>query len=58
MKGLNIMRTEAIWDKWMEYDEDEFCNVLRSDAPDDVKEAYRKHLAEQEAANEGGYMAK
>lgn len=52
------MRTEAIWDKWMEYDEEEFCLVLRSDAPDEVRQAYEAHCAEKDKAKVGGYMAK
>lgn len=52
------MRTEAIWDKWMEYDEEEFCAVLRPDAPAEVKAAYEKHLEEQKAAAVGGYIPK
>jgi hypothetical protein len=50
------MRTEQVWDAWMEYDEDEFCNVLRPDAPEEVKEAYAKFLEQQKT--EGGYIAK
>lgn len=52
------MRTEQVWDKWMDYDEDEFCLALRSDAPDEVKEAYEQHCAEMEKAKVNGYMPK
>ena len=52
------MRSEAIWDQWMEYDEEEYCNVLRPDAPEEVKKAYEKYKAEQEAAAVGGYIPK
>lgn len=40
----------------MEYDDDNFCRVLRPDAPEDVKEAYKQHCAAMVAGN--GYMAK
>ena len=52
------MRTENVWDKWMEYDEDEFCYVLRPDAPDEVKEAYEQHCAEMGKAKVNGYLPK
>ena len=52
------MRTEAIWDKWMLYDEDGFVCGIRPDAPDDVKAAYAEHLAEIKEATGGGYMPK
>lgn len=52
------MRTEAIWDKWMEYDDEEFCLVLRQDAPEDVKKAYERHCAETEKSGSDGYVAK
>ena len=52
------MRTEAIWDKWMEYDDEEFCLVLRHDAPEDVKKAYERHCAEMKKAGPGGCVAK
>ena len=52
------MRTEAIWDKWMQCDEDGFYDGLKPDAPDEVKEAYAKFLADQEAAMKAGPIQK
>lgn len=52
------MRTEEIWDKWMEYDKDGFVCGIRHDAPDEVKAAYKKHLAEVEAAMDSGLIPK
>lgn len=52
------MRTEQVWDKWMEYDEDEFCFILRDDAPEDVKAAYERHREEMEKAKVNGYIVK
>lgn len=52
------MRTEQVWDKWMEYDDEEFCLVLRDDAPADVKEAYERHCAEMEASKVSGCIPK
>lgn len=52
------MREEQSWDKWMQYDDDGFACGIRPDAPDEVKAAYKKHLAEVEAAKDGGYMPK
>ncbi len=52
------MRIEAVWDKWMEYDEDGFCCGIRDDAPDEVKQAYAEYIAEREAAAKNGYIAK
>lgn len=52
------MRIEAIWDEWMLYDDDGFCSGIRSDAPDEVKEAYKEHLAEMEAAKKNSFMPK
>ena len=52
------MRTEAIWDKWMEYDEEEFCLVLRSYAAEEVKKAYESYCADQEKAKVNGYIVK
>lgn len=52
------MRVEEIWDKWMTYDDDGFCSGIRPDAPDEVKAAYEKHLAELETAKVDGMMPK
>lgn len=52
------MRTEAIWDKWMLYDDDGFSCGIRPDAPDEVKEAYKKHISEMEAEAAKGFMPK
>ena len=52
------MRTESVWDKWMLYDEDGFVCGINPDAPDEVKAAYKEHLAEVEAAMENGLMPK
>lgn len=50
------MRTEAIWDKWVVYDEDGFVCGIRSDAPEDVKKAYEEHVAEM--ASGSGFLPK
>lgn len=52
------MRMEAVWDNWMEYDEDGFCCGIRDDAPEEVKKAYSEYIAEREAAAEKGYIGK
>lgn len=52
------MRTEQIWDAWMDYDEEEFCYVLRDDAPDDVKAAYERHVEEMEKSKVNGCIVK
>ncbi len=50
------MRTEAIWDKWVVYDEDGFVCGIRPDAPDDVKKAYEDHVAEMSSGS--GFLPK
>lgn len=52
------MRVEEIWDKWMLYDDDGFCSGIDSDAPDEVKAAYKEHLAEIKAAMGDGIVPK
>lgn len=52
------MRMEAIWDKWMIYDDDGFCFGIRPDAPEDVKKAYNQHISEQETLKETGMIQK
>lgn len=52
------MRLKEIWDDWMEYDEDGFYSGIRADAPAEVKEAYEKHVREEEAEMEKGYIAR
>lgn len=52
------MRIEQVWDKWMLCDEDGFYIGIDPKAPEDVKEAYEKHLAEQEEAKGKGAIAK
>jgi hypothetical protein len=52
------MRIEEVWDKWMKYDEDGFVCGIREDAPDEVKAAYKRHLAEMEEARENGLISK
>lgn len=52
------MRTEQEWDKWMLYDEDGFYDGIDPKAPEDVKAAYMKYIAEREAAAKDGPVAK
>lgn len=52
------MRVKEIWDDWMTYDDDGFCDGIRPDAPDEVKAAYEKYLAELEAAKVDGKVLK
>lgn len=53
-----MTRVKEIWDDWMTYDDDGFYNGIRPDAPDEVKVAYEKHLAELEAAKVDGRIPK
>lgn len=42
------MITEPIWAEYATFDDDGFINGVRSNAPDDVKQAYAKYKAEQQ----------
>ena len=46
-----------IWDKWVIYD-DGFVCAIHPDAPEEVKNACKEHLAEMKAAKYGGFMPK
>lgn len=48
------MREKGIWDDWVTYDEDGFVNGIREDAPDDVKRAYEKHVANMKELRKKG----
>ena len=52
------VRTKEIWDDWMFYDDDGFHKGIRSDAPDEVKEAYNKYLSDVKKQSKGGMMPK
>ena len=52
------MRDEMIWDNWTLYDEDGFVSGIRPDAPEEVKKAYKEHLAEIETSKIGGRIPK
>lgn len=51
------MRLPEIWDAWAEYD-DFGISGIREDAPEEVKEAYAKYVAEREKEAQNGLIAK
>ena len=53
-----MKRKEEIWDAWVTYGEDGFVNGIRSDAPENVKEAYAKYMAEREQEAKNGFITK
>ena len=52
------MRMEAVWDKYMKYDDDGFCCGIRDDAPEEVKRAYAEYTKAREAESKNGYITK
>lgn len=58
MKGADVMRIEQSFDKWMLTDKDGFYSDIDPNAPEEVKEAYKKYKEEQEKAAKSGFIPK
>lgn len=52
------MRIEQSFDKWMLTDKDGFYSDIDPNAPEEVKEAYKKYKEEQEKAAKSGFIPK
>ena len=47
MNTKQKMLEDAIWLDWATHDEDGFVNGIREDAPEEVKQAFQRHLDEE-----------